>query len=68
MIPFLIYGMALSLFPGDLRSLSVAMLAMVMSPPIFLACIERSYSIYRVTDCPFCGFHHEEKLGINFYS
>ena len=66
--PFLIYAMAVSLFPDDMRSLIVALLAMVISPPVFLACIERSYSIYRVTDCPYCGFHDEEKLGINFYA
>lgn len=67
-IPFMIYAMAVSLHPGDLRSLAVAIIGMVMAPPIFLACIERSFRIYRVTDCPYCGYHDEEELGFNFYA
>lgn len=67
--PFLVYLMALSLRGGgDMRSLAIALLVMIFTPPLVMTCIRRAFPIYRITDCPFCGYHGEVKLGYHFYA
>ncbi len=35
----------------------------LLLPTITMFILIRRFSLYRVTNCPYCGFHHERKLG-----
>ena len=45
------------------RSAGYALVALFCLPSAVMFILVRSYSLYRITDCPYCGYHHKQKLG-----
>lgn len=45
------------------RSIGYAWVALLMAPSVIMYFLLRVFNLYRVTDCPYCGFHEEQKLG-----
>ena len=51
------------LSPGLGRSVGYALFAWLCFPSAIMFILVRSFSLYRITDCPYCGYHHKQKLG-----
>ncbi|MGE9266740.1 MAG: hypothetical protein ACQKBY_01485, partial [Verrucomicrobiales bacterium] len=48
---------------GNLRSAGFGGVAVMVVPHIVFYFVRRLFPLYRVTDCPYCGFHAEQRLG-----
>ena len=48
------------------RFLGFALIATLLAPFAVLYLLVRCFSLWRVTDCPYCGFHEEQKLGRSY--
>lgn len=46
-------------------SVSFGFFALLMVPFIINFFLLRCFPIYRITDCPYCGFHEKQKLGLS---
>lgn len=57
---FHLFGTGTSGFGGGYVLLALAMVPFVLN--YFLL---RIFPVYRITDCPYCGFHEKQKLGFS---
>ena len=48
---------------GLKRSAGYGGVALIFVPSIVMYFLKRAYPLYRVTDCPYCGYHAKQKLG-----
>ena len=48
---------------GTSRSIGFGWVALLMVPSVITYFLTRLFPIYRITDCPYCGYHHKQKLG-----
>lgn len=39
--------------------------ALVMVPFVVNFLLLRLFAVWRITDCPYCGFHEKQKLGLS---
>ena len=46
-----------------LRHIVFAWFALICFPCVVIYILPRFFSVYRITHCPYCGFHDEVKLG-----
>ena len=45
------------------RFIGFAVIISVIIPHIIMFFLIRCFKIYRVTECPYCGYHEEQELG-----
>lgn len=45
------------------RTVGLAWGAFLFAPSLIMYFLVRVFNLYRITDCPYCGFHEEVKLG-----
>ena len=50
------------IFDGE-KWLPLTLLIFFLSPAIIIILVLKCFNLYRVTDCPYCGFHEAQKLG-----
>lgn len=48
---------------GYKRGAAYAWFTLVLMPPLVMYFLLRCFSLYRVTNCPYCGYYEEQKLG-----
>ena len=48
---------------GAGKGIGFAWIALLMLPSAVMYFLVRAFSLWRITDCPYCGFHEEQKLG-----
>lgn len=53
----------ISIIASKGRAAGFALLAAAITPAIIMYFLVRCFSLYRITDCPYCGFHEKQKLG-----
>ncbi len=49
------------------RGFAFGWMAAMVFPAFIMYFLIRCFSVYRVTDCPYCGYHHEQRLGRSFW-
>ena len=47
------------------RFLGFALVGSILTPSIVMFFLVRCFPVYRITDCPYCGFHEKQKLGLS---
>lgn len=65
-IPLIIY--LTGLIAGDLggaRVIAFCFFALLLIPFVVNFFLLRLFPVWRITDCPYCGFHEEQKLGLS---
>ena len=50
-------------FLGYFRGALFAWLALITAPSMIMYFVVRCFSFYRVTECPYCDFREQQKLG-----
>lgn len=50
---------------GGSLNMSFGFFSLLMVPFIINFFLLRMFPIYRITDCPYCGFHEKQKLGLS---
>ena len=48
---------------GGVLGLGYGMISILMVPFVVNYFLLRAFPLYRVTDCPYCGFHEKQRLG-----
>ena len=65
-MPFIIYGTTWAFGGGSGNlSLSFGTFALAMLPFVINFALLRLFPVWRITDCPYCGFHEKQKLGLS---
>lgn len=64
--PVIVIGYAYAVAGYIDRFVGFALIATLLAPFAVLYLLLRSFSLWRVTDCPYCGFHEEQKLGRSY--
>ena len=58
-----LYFVVASVVGGAGRGFFLGYLGFMMIPVFGMYILKRMYPVYRVTDCPYCGYHHKLHLG-----
>jgi len=48
---------------GGGMSIGYGWIAILFAPSVIMYFLLRVFSIYRITDCPYCGYHFKQRLG-----
>ena len=61
--PAMIYWVAREQSPVQMKSVGYAWGALLFLPSFVMFFLIRAFSLYRVTNCHYCGHHETQKLG-----
>ena len=45
------------------RGMAFAWSGLILAPAVIMYFLLRMFSLYRITDCPHCGYHEKQRLG-----